>query len=238
MGLKWYEKLFENYGEKYEKEPFVQGTLGEVDFIEKEINYDKDIDILDIGCGTGRHSIELAKRGYRVVGIDLSKSMIRQAESKIEDKNYNVEFKIKNALDLDYKKEFDINLILCEGAFSIMDDDRKDYKVLENSYNSLKRNGKLILTVLNAYKPIMEENDNLDLITLREEFNLEIVDDNENEKKIEGEQRYYLPSEIRWRLKNIGFDKIDIYGCELGNFSRERKINKTDMEFLVIAKKE
>jgi 2-polyprenyl-3-methyl-5-hydroxy-6-metoxy-1,4-benzoquinol methylase len=238
MESKWYEKLFENYGEKYEDEPFVQGTSGEVDFIEKEVDYNKDIDILDIGCGTGRHSIELAKRGYNVVGIDFSKSMIDQAKSKINNKNYNVNFKIKNALDLDYNEEFDLNLILCEGAFSLMDDDKKDYKILVNSYNSLRRNGKLILTVLNAYKPIMEEKDNLNLITLREDFELEVVDDDQNKKQIEGEQRYYLPSEIKWRLQNIGFNKVDIYGCELGNFSRKRKVNKTDMEFLVIARKE
>ncbi len=48
------------------------GTRGEVDFIEKEINFDKTKRILDIGCGTGRHAIELAKRGYNVTGIDLS----------------------------------------------------------------------------------------------------------------------------------------------------------------------
>ena len=52
----WYEELFENYGKKYDQEVFVQGTLGECDFIEKEIDYDKNTRILDIGCGTGRHS--------------------------------------------------------------------------------------------------------------------------------------------------------------------------------------
>jgi len=67
----WYEKLFENYSNKYEAESFTQGTSGECDFIEKEIKSDKLARILDIGCGTGRHSIELAKRGYSVLGIDL-----------------------------------------------------------------------------------------------------------------------------------------------------------------------
>ncbi|MFW6276414.1 MAG: class I SAM-dependent methyltransferase, partial [Bacteroidota bacterium] len=55
----WYEELFENYGNTYESEVFVKGTIGECDFIEQEAGHDKSLKILDIGCGTGRHSIEL-----------------------------------------------------------------------------------------------------------------------------------------------------------------------------------
>jgi len=238
MCSKWYEDLYEDYGKSYEEEAFVKGTKGEVDFLEKELDFNKDKNILDIGCGTGRHSIELNKRGYEVTAIDLSESMIEQAKNKMKKKDLDVNFRVKNALELDYKKEFDLSIILCEGAFSLMENDDKDYKILKNAYNALKDKGKLILTVPNAYKPIIEENENLDLTTLRENFILEIEDDNCKEKNIKAKQRYYLPSEISWRLKNIGFNEVDIYGCELGNFDRNRKVNKKDMEFLVIAKKE
>jgi len=51
----WYESLFEDYGKKYDNESFTQGTDGECDFIEKEIADDKSLEIIDIGCGTGRH---------------------------------------------------------------------------------------------------------------------------------------------------------------------------------------
>ena len=78
----WYEELFENYARKYDNESFTQGTIGECDFIEKEMNYEKNTRILDIGCGTGRHSIELAKRGYKVVGIDLSECLLERAKEK------------------------------------------------------------------------------------------------------------------------------------------------------------
>jgi hypothetical protein len=49
---RWYETLFENYANRYELERYVQGTSGEYDFIEKELNFDKSLRILNIGCGT------------------------------------------------------------------------------------------------------------------------------------------------------------------------------------------
>ena len=70
----WYETLFDNYAKSYDSECYVQGTVGEADFIEKELAFNKGSHILDIGCGTGRHAIELAMRGYKVTGVDLSKS--------------------------------------------------------------------------------------------------------------------------------------------------------------------
>ena len=88
----WYEKLFDNYGNQYDKESFTQGTVGECDFIEKELNYDSSLKIIDIGCGTGRHSIELTKRGYSVTGIDLSQSQLDRAREKAEEINLRSDF--------------------------------------------------------------------------------------------------------------------------------------------------
>jgi len=78
----WYEELFANYASTYDKEEFTKGTIQEVDFLESEIEFDRTRQILDVGCGTGRHAIELAKRGYQVTGIDLSEDQLKKAREK------------------------------------------------------------------------------------------------------------------------------------------------------------
>jgi 2-polyprenyl-3-methyl-5-hydroxy-6-metoxy-1,4-benzoquinol methylase len=93
----WYEELFQDYSDKYDNESFTKGTMGEVDFIEKEISFNKSLKILDIGCGTGRHSLELARRGYDVTGIDLSESMIDKARSLALAENLKIDFRVKDA---------------------------------------------------------------------------------------------------------------------------------------------
>ncbi len=96
----WYESLFENYARKYDKEPYVQGTAGECDFIEEEIGRDKSLKIIDIGCGTGRHAIELTKRGYNVTGIDFSGNQIKRAREKAEEAGVRIDFQIQDARKL------------------------------------------------------------------------------------------------------------------------------------------
>jgi len=108
----WYETLFENYGQKYDSESFTQGTIGECDFIEQEIGFNKSVRILDIGCGTGRHSIELSKRGYQVTGIDLSDSQLVRAREKAEKQGQKIDFLKHDARNLPFENEFDLVIML------------------------------------------------------------------------------------------------------------------------------
>ena len=113
----WYEELFENYATKYDNENFMQGTIGECDFIEKEIGYNKEVRILDIGCGTGRHSIELTKRGYNVIGIDLSETQLKRAKEKASQQNLQMIFQKHDARNLPFLHEFNLVIMICEGVF-------------------------------------------------------------------------------------------------------------------------
>lgn len=246
----WYEQLFQNYAITYDKESFTQGTTGEVDFIEKEIHFNKDMKILDIGCGTGRHAIELAKRGYSVTGIDLSEAQLTRAAAKAKKENVSVDFQVADARKLSFREEFDLAIMICEGGFSLMETDEMNYDILCSSYNAIKKEGKLIMTCLNALFPLfhsvkefMNQNDqksegnSFDLITFRDRSSFEFEDDDGKKSRLECNERYFSPSEISWYLKSLGFRFIGIHGCKLGNFSREDKLTTEDFEMLVVAEK-
>ncbi|HNR44743.1 MAG TPA: class I SAM-dependent methyltransferase [Methanofastidiosum sp.] len=247
---KWYEELFQNYAETYETEVYTKGTMGEIDFIEKEIKKDKSKKIIDIGCGTGRHSIELARRGYTVTGIDLSECMLEMAKQKAKEAKVKVEFIKADARYLKFEKEFDLALIICEGGFSLMETDEMNYMVLQSASRSLKQKGKLILNTLNGLFPLFHsvkdfinsnsfdgksQENTFDLMTFRDKHIIEITDDDGNTKKIKCDERYYVPSEITWLLKSLGFEKVGICGCKLGAFSRDDKLTTEDYEMLIIA---
>lgn len=248
----WYEELFRDYAEAYDKEPYTQGTIGEVDFIETEIGFDKAKVILDIGCGTGRHAIELAKRGYRVTGIDLSQSQLRKARDKAKHEQVKVDFIQKDARDISFRNSFDVVIMLCEGAFSLMETDEMNYRILQNAERSLKKGGKLIFTTLSVLYPLYHsvqerinsgsenvlcKSNSFNLLEFRGISTMSIVDDSAQEKTLECNERYYAPSEIAWYLKSLGFKNIDICGCKLGAFSRSDKLTVDDIEMLVIAEK-
>lgn len=248
----WYEEMFENYGETYDKEAFTQGTAGEVEFILNEINFDKQKRILDIGCGTGRHAIELAKKGYKITGVDLSNSQLERARQKAVSANVQVDFKLMDARYVDFVAEFDLVMMICEGAFPLMELDEMNYRILQNAERALKFGGKLIFTTLNALYPLYHDvkefinslpnefrslEESFDLLTFRSKSTMEITDDAGNTKTITSTERYYTPSEITWYLKTLGFKKIEIFGCKLGAFSRNDKLITEDYEMLVIAEK-
>ena len=249
---KWYEKLFDNYGLQYDNESFVKGAIGECDFIESEISFNKKCRILDIGCGTGRHSIELASRGYNVTAVDLSESMLKRAKEKASAKNLTIDFQKQDARNLLFSKEFDLAIMLCEGAFPLMETDEMNYQIIQNAAKSLKSNGKLILTTLNGLFPLFhqvkdflaqnkEKNDTnstinrFDLMTFREHSITTLSDDSGNKMELKCDERYYVPSEITWLLKSVNFKKVEIYGAKLGAFSRNDCLTTDDFEMLVIA---
>jgi len=237
---KWYEELYADFGYNYENEPYVKGTEKEVDFIEKEIEFNKDLNILDVGCGTGRHLLELARRGYKnLVGVDLSASMLKRARQKASAEKLKIELIQNDAQNLNFCYEFDLIISICEGAFSLMEDDQKDFEILKGIFYALVSDGKFILTTPNALYPLSnpEKVESFDPVNMREDFELEFEDDSGRKNKLKGQQRFYLPSEISWRLKSLGFSRVEFLGSYQGKDARKHPLTEDHFEMTVIATK-
>jgi 2-polyprenyl-3-methyl-5-hydroxy-6-metoxy-1,4-benzoquinol methylase len=248
----WYETLFANFGRTYDQESFTQGTLGEVDFVERELGSDRSRRILDIACGTGRHAVELAKRGYRVTGFDLSENQLRLAREKAAAAGVAPEFQRRDATQPHFTGEFDAALMFCEGAFPLMETEAKNFAILRHAGAALRPGGKLMLTTLSALFPLFHSVQDFlagktsgaaaakltfDLLTFRNRAEVTFTDDDGRSQTIETNERFYTPAEMVWLLQTAGFVQIDISGARLGHFSREHALTAEDFEMLVVAEK-
>jgi len=74
-------------------------------------------------------------------------------------------------------------------------------------------------------------------MTFRDHNTTVFEDDYGNKKELQCNERYYVPSEITWLLKSLNFGTVDIFGANLGAFSRNDKLTNDNFEMLVIAVK-
>lgn len=123
------------------------GTAQEVGFIAEVLGLPAGADILDLYCGYGRHAIELAKRGYRVTGVDATEAFLAIAGQKAAEEGADVAFRLLDMRDLDYDGEFDavINMFAAFGYFS----DSENAAVLGKVATALRPGGLFLIDLLN-----------------------------------------------------------------------------------------
>ena len=237
-----WEEFFDREADYYLQEPFTKHTKKEIDFLLEEFKLPEGAKILDVGCGVGRHSIELAKRGYRVTSVDISRKMLEKAEERAQKESVEVEFIKADATKFVRDEEFDAAICLCEGAFSLLgssdDPIEHDLAILRNVYKSLKPGGKFILTALSALSRIKKAtNEDIasgvfdpNTMTFFEE--LEAPDGT----KVPIRERVYVPTELYLMFKMAGFEVKAIWGGTAGRWGK-RKVDMDDIEIMVVAEK-
>lgn len=150
--MDWFEEWFDSplyeklYADRDEKE-----AEQLIDFLEKTLLSERYHSILDLGCGRGRHSHNLAKRGYEVTGIDLSSEAINKAKEKAEELGLqNTQFEVRDMRDpLPQKFDAIVNLFTTFGYFK---SDEENATVLDSVTQMLRNEGLFVLDYLNAEK--------------------------------------------------------------------------------------
>lgn len=135
----FYTKRFQDitrFGKDFE-------TTKQVEFIEKSIPLKPQQRILDLACGYGRHSIDLAQKGYSVTGYDLSPDYINQAKEEAEEAQANVTFCRMDMRSLDISEEFDVVLSLTTSLSFYSEEVNKD--IFRRIYKASKPGGIFLL---------------------------------------------------------------------------------------------
>ncbi len=143
----WFAEVFDETYLRLLPGNFYQRTLAQVDFIEKVLRPDPQAEILDLACGYGRHTIELAARGYRMVGVDKALSLLERALHEAQKRSLAIKFVLGDMRELDFKSEFD-GVISLHTSFGFFDDE-VNAQVLRGVFEALRPGGALLLEQLN-----------------------------------------------------------------------------------------
>src|SRR4030067_2349773 len=156
-----WESFFDAHAPVYEDNVLTKNTVREVDFLLEELSLQPGGSILDVGCGTGRHAIELAKRGYAVTGIDLSSGMLAMAAEAAKTARVSVDWIHSDATRFSLPGRYDGAVCLCEGAFGLLgqghDPIGQPLSILCNISRSLKPQAKAVLTVPHATNMLRQD---------------------------------------------------------------------------------
>jgi len=222
---------FERYAEYYDILYRDKDYESECDFIEEifaKYSATEVKTVLDVGCGTGGHAIPLAKRGYKVVGIDKSEIMIKKAR----EKSKNVEFYVNDITNFKFNKKFDACIAMF-AVISYVTSTKDVLKAFKNIREHLKEdslfisdvwNGLAVLRLLPERRVKIVESNKLKIIRIAEpeldtfnhlckvHYRIIALEDGKlvDEIKEMHVVRYYFPQEIKHYLEDAGFEVVKI----------------------------
>ncbi len=196
-----------------------------------------DDKILDLCCGPGRHSLELAARGFNVTGVDRTSSYLKEASEKAKSMGVEVEFTQEDMRKFCRPDSFDVALNMFS-SFGYFEGPADDRNVLLNIYQSLKEGGKLLIEMMGKEilardflkRDWVEENG----IILLEEREIScdwtridnrwIVIKGNKRKEFRFSLHLYSGAELTQLLSDSGFSSVEIFGDLLGSpYNNEAK---------------
>jgi len=146
--MEWWEEYFdEDMGKILFPPERMRQTSPECDLIERLLGLRKGDAVLDLACGIGRHSVELAKRGYAVTGLDYSDVYLTKARESARKRKVKVEFLKGDMRKIPFKDRFDA-VICMFTSFGFFRKESDHLRVLRGVARSLKPGGKLLLDVV------------------------------------------------------------------------------------------
>jgi 2-polyprenyl-3-methyl-5-hydroxy-6-metoxy-1,4-benzoquinol methylase len=146
----WWEELLQVHEFAHYRDYAADLTRREVDFLAEALSLRGAETILDLACGGGRHSLELARRGLTVVGLDAVAPVLAHARARAAEEDLSVEFVQGDMRTLAYAGRFDV-VLLMNSSLGFFDDET-NAAVLVGCAQALAPGGRLLLQCINPYQ--------------------------------------------------------------------------------------
>jgi SAM-dependent methyltransferase len=130
------------YPPEMDKLPWADKTISEVDRLVTMLRPLGHERVLDLGCGTGRHSLELARRGFSVVGVELLEANVKVAREAAAAQFLSVEFVQADLRDLELEEEFDIVVTFNDGGIGYFETEAENLKTFAVIARALRHGGR------------------------------------------------------------------------------------------------
>jgi SAM-dependent methyltransferase len=229
QGYPWYVDFFRGdylnvYGHTFTEERAEKESA----FVASALELKPGASVLDLCCGQGRHSIQLAKRGLRVTGLDLNPEYLELAKQAAKASKVTIETIAADMRKIPFENNFDA-IVNMYSSFGYLESEGEDLKVLESAAKALKAGGRLLLDMLNrewaidnyiqndwhtgADGTLYVERRDLDLATSRMHVHFIVVDPKGSRRESIGHIiRLYTLTEMTRILEHVGLHVTAVFG--------------------------